>query len=41
MEYKLKDTTSKTAFDYAYLVGRIFPYVKPFLGRVLLNLLIF
>ena len=40
MEYKLKDTTSKTAFDYAYLVGRIFPYVKPFLGRVLLNLLI-
>ena len=40
MEYKLKDTTSKTAFDYGYLIGRIFPYIKPFMGRVLLNLAI-
>jgi len=40
MEYKLKDTTSKTAFDYGYLLGKIFPYIKPVMGRALLNLAI-
>lgn len=40
MDYKLKDTTTKTAFDYGYLIGRIFPYIKPFMGRVVLNLAI-
>ena len=40
MEYKLKDTNSKTAFDYGFLLNKIYPYVKPVLGRALLNLLI-
>lgn len=40
MEYKLKDTTSKDAFNYGYLLKRIYPYIKPVMGRVLLNLLI-
>jgi len=40
MDYKLKDTTTKKAFNYGYLMGRIFPYIKPFMGRVLLNLAI-
>lgn len=40
MDYKLKDTTTKTAFSYGYLIGRIFPYIKPFMGRVVLNLAI-
>lgn len=40
MDYKLKDTTTKTAFNYGYLIGRIFPYIKPFMGRVVLNLAI-
>ncbi len=40
MEYKLKDTTSKDAFNYGYLLKRIYPYIKPVMGRALLNLLI-
>ena len=40
MEYKLKDTTAKDAFRYGYLINRIAPYVKPFMGRILLNLLV-
>lgn len=40
MEYKLKDTNSRTAFDYGFLLNKIYPYVKPVLGRALLNLLI-
>lgn len=40
MEYKLKDTSSKTAFNYGYLLDKIFPYIKPVMGRALLNLVI-
>ena len=38
--YKLKDTKSKDAFNYKYLLGKIFPYIKPVLPRAILNLLI-
>ncbi len=37
---KLKDTQALTSFDYSWLLKRIFPYVKPFLGRVILGFLI-
>lgn len=40
MEYKLKDTSSKTAFDYGFLLSKIYPYIKPVMGRAILNLLI-
>ena len=40
MEYKLKDTVSKDAFRYGYLLNKIFPYIKPFMGRIILNLII-
>ncbi len=40
MDYKLKDTTSKDAFNYGYLLKRIYPYIKPVLGRALINLAI-
>lgn len=38
--YKLKDTQSKEAFNYKYLLGKIFPYIKPVLPRATVNLLI-
>ena len=38
--YKLKDTKSKDAFNYKYLLGKIFPYIKPVLPRATINLLI-
>lgn len=40
MEYKLKDTLSKDAFRYGYLVNKIFPFVKPHLGRIILNIIL-
>ena len=40
MEYKLKDTVSKDAFRYGYLVSKIAPFLKPHLGRIILNLII-
>ena len=40
MEYKLKDTTSKDAFNYGYLLKRIYPYIKPVMGRALINIAI-
>ncbi len=40
MEYKLKDTTGKTAFEYGLLLKRIYPYIKTVIGRALLNLII-
>ena len=39
-EYKLKDTEAKDAFNYGYLLGKLFPYVKPVMGRVILNIMI-
>jgi len=40
MDYKLQNTVSKDAFKYGYLLKKIFPYIKPVMGRALLNLLI-
>ena len=40
MDYRLKDTNSKSAFNYGYLLKKIYPYIKPVLGRALLNLAI-
>jgi len=37
---KLKDTVSKDAFRYGYLLKRIAPYVKPVLGRAILGIII-
>lgn len=40
MDYKLQNTISKDAFKYGYLLKKIFPYIKPVMGRALLNLAI-
>lgn len=40
MDYKLQKTSSKDAFNYKYLLGKIFPYIKPVLPRAITNLLI-
>lgn len=37
---KLKDTKADLAFDYIYLAKRLYKYIKPYLGRVILNLAI-
>ena len=38
--YKLKNTASKDAFNYKYLLGKIFPYIRPVLPRAVMNLII-
>lgn len=38
MNYKLKDTESKNAFEYKYLTQKFFPYLKPVLPRAILNI---
>ena len=40
MDYRLQNTVSKDAFKYKYLLRKLFPYIKPFWGRILLNLII-
>ncbi len=37
---KLSNTTAQNAFKYNWLLSRIFPYLKPFLGRIILGFLI-
>lgn len=37
---KLKDTQALTSFEYSWLLKRIFPYIKPFMSRVILGFLI-
>lgn len=37
---KLKDSQALTSFRYGWLLKRIFPYIKPFLGRVILGFII-
>lgn len=37
---KLSDTASKDAFRYGYLLKRMFPYLKPFLFRAILGIII-
>jgi subfamily B ATP-binding cassette protein MsbA len=40
MDYKLKDTLSKDAFRYGYLVNKIAPFLKPHMGRIILNMIL-
>ena len=40
MDYKLKDTSSKDAFRYGYLANKIFPFIKPHMGRIVLNMIL-
>ena len=40
MDYRLQNTVSKDAFKYGYLLKKIFPYIKPVMGRALINLII-
>lgn len=40
MDYKLQNTASKDAFNYKYLLEKIFPYIKPVLPRAIINLII-
>ena len=40
INYKLQNTASKDAFNYKYLLGKIFPYIKPVLPRAVINLII-
>lgn len=37
---KLKDSQALTSFKYGWLLKRIFPYIKPVLGRVILGFII-
>lgn len=37
---KLKDTVSKDAFRYGYLLKRIYPYIKPVMFRAILGIVI-
>ena len=37
---KLKNTNSKTAFNYGYLLGKMFPYIKKVLGRAVILFLL-
>ena len=37
---KLETTTAKTAFDYKFLLKRLYPYIKPFWFRILLTFLL-
>lgn len=37
---KLKDSQALTSFEYSWLLKRIFPYIKPFMGRVVLGFIV-
>ncbi len=37
---KLKDTQSTSSFQYGWLLKRIFPFIKPFWGRVILGFIV-
>ena len=37
---KLKDTQAATSFQYGWLLKRIFPFIKPFWGRVVLGFIV-
>ncbi len=37
---KLKDTLAKDSFSYGYLLNRVYKYIKPYIGRVILSFLI-
>ena len=40
MDYRLQNTVSKDAFKYKYLLQKLFPYIKPFWARIILNIII-
>lgn len=40
MDYKLQNTVSKDAFKYGYLLKKIYPYIKPVMGKAIINLII-
>src|SRR5574344_177700 len=37
---KLSNTTAQNSFRYKWLLGRLFPYIKPVLGRAILGFLV-
>ena len=37
---ELKTTTSENSYRYGWLLKRIFPYIKPVLGRIILGFII-
>ncbi len=37
---KLESTSAKTAFNYKYLLWRIFPYIRPFLFRIFITFIL-
>lgn len=37
---KLSKTTAQNSFEYSWLLGRVFPYIKPVLSRVILGFLV-
>lgn len=37
---KLSATTAKNSFKYSWLLGRIFPYIKPYMFRIILGFLV-
>lgn len=37
---KLKDTQAENAFRYSWLTSRIYKYIKPFMGRAILSVLV-
>ena len=39
-DYKLKETTAKDAFKYNYIIDKIKPFVKPYLPRLILNIIL-
>ena len=40
MDYKLKETSSKDAFRYGYLVNKVLPFIKPHTDRIVLNMIL-
>ena len=39
-QYKLKATSASNSFDYAWLLSRMMPYIKPYLPRIIFGFLI-
>lgn len=39
-QMKLQYTQANSAFKYSWLLKRIFPYIKPFLGRIIIGFII-
>ena len=37
---KLNETTAKNSYKYLWLLSRIYPYVKPVMGRIILGFII-